>query len=95
MNFKPLQDRILIKRIAQENKTKSGIIIPDTAKEKPMYGIVIEVGMGRKSETGILQQIEVKKGDKILFAKWSGIEIKLNDEEYLIMKESDILGKLI
>lgn len=95
MNFKPLQDRVLVQRIDQENKTKSGIIIPDTAKEKPMQGIIVEAGPGIKNnDTGSVIPLDVKKGDKILFAKWGGTEVKINNEEYLIMKESDILGIL-
>lgn len=94
MNFKPLQDRVLVKRLDQENKTKSGIIIPDTAKEKPVEGLVIEVGPGARNSTGNIIPLEIKKGDKVLFAKWGGTEVKINEIEYLIMKESDILGIL-
>ncbi len=92
MNFKPLHDRVLIERIEQEEKTKGGIIIPDTAKEKPMEGVVIAAGDGAKDEKGNLAPMCVKKGDKILFAKWGGTEIKLDGKDYLILKETDILG---
>ena len=94
MNFKPLHDRVLVQRLEQENKTSSGIIIPDTAKEKPMQAIVIAVGSGIKDNKGNVSPLEVKIGDKILFAKWGGTEVKLEGIEYLIMKESDILGIL-
>ncbi|MFQ3307400.1 MAG: chaperonin GroES [Candidatus Midichloriaceae bacterium] len=92
MNFQPLHDRILVERLDQESKTKSGIIIPDTAKEKPMEGMVIAVGSGTKDTEGKITALDVKAGDKILFAKWGGTEVKLNNKEYLIMKESDVLG---
>ena len=92
MNFQPLHDRVLVERLEQESKTKSGIIIPDTAKEKPMQGKVIAVGSGIKDDKGNTSPLDVKKGDKILFAKWGGTEVKLEGIEYLIMKESDILG---
>lgn len=92
MNFQPLHDRILVERLEQENKTKSGIIIPDTAKEKPMQGKVIATGSGSKDAKGHTIPLDVKTGDKILFAKWGGSEVKLEGKEYLIMKESDILG---
>ena len=92
MKFKPLHDRILVKRLEDNEKTKGGIIIPDTAQEKPMEGEVLEVGSGARDETGKLVPLDVKKGDKILFGKWSGTEVKLNGEDYLIMKESDIMG---
>lgn len=92
MNFQPLHDRVLVERLEQENKTESGIIIPDTAKEKPMQGKVIAVGSGSKNEKGNTAPLDVKAGDKILFAKWGGTEVKLEGKEYLIMKESDILG---
>ena len=92
MNFKPLHDRVLVKRVASDEKTAGGIIIPDTAQEKPMEGKVLEVGSGSRNENGKLEPLDVKKGDKILFGKWSGTEVKMNSEEYLIMKESDIMG---
>ena len=92
MNFKPLHDRVLVKRVASDEKTAGGIIIPDTAQEKPMEGEVLEVGSGSRNENGKLEPLDVKKGDKILFGKWSGTEVKMNGEEYLIMKESDIMG---
>ncbi|EDV18846.1 co-chaperone GroES [Candidatus Aquarickettsia rohweri] len=92
MNFQPLHDRVLVERLEQENKTESGIIIPDTAKEKPMQGKVIAAGKGIKDEKGNVSPLDVKVGDKILFAKWGGTEVKLEGKEYLIMKESDILG---
>lgn len=92
MNFQPLHDRVLVERLEEENKTKSGIIIPDTAKEKPMEGRVIAIGSGIKDEKGNVSPLDVKVGNKILFAKWGGTEVKLDDKEYLIMKESDILG---
>jgi chaperonin GroES len=92
MNFQPLHDRVLVERLEQENKTKSGIIIPDTAKEKPMEGKVIAVGSGAKDAKGNISPLDVKTGDKVLFAKWGGTEVKLEEKEYLIMKESDILG---
>ena len=92
MNFKPLHDRVLVKRVASDEKTAGGIIIPDTAQEKPKEGEVPEVGSGSRDEIGKLVPLDVKKGDKILFGKWSGTEVKMNGEEYLIMKESDIMG---
>tara|TARA_B100000686_G_scaffold133453_1_gene140411 strand:- start:184 stop:489 length:306 start_codon:yes stop_codon:yes gene_type:complete len=92
MNFKPLHDRVLVKRVQSDEKTAGGIIIPDTAQEKPMEGEVLEVGSGARDESGRLLPLDVKKGDKILFGKWSGTEVKMNGEEYLIMKESDIMG---
>ena len=92
MNFQPLHDRVLVERLEEENKTKSGIIIPDTAKEKPMEGKVIAIGSGIKDDKGNVSPLDVKVGNKILFAKWGGTEVKLDDKEYLIMKESDILG---
>ena len=95
MNFKPLHDRVLVKRVASDEKTAGGIIIPDTAQEKPMEGKVLEVGSGSRNENGKLEPLDVKKGDKILFGKWSGTEVKMNGEEYLIMKESDIMGIII
>jgi chaperonin GroES len=92
MNFRPLHDRVLVKRVQSDEKSAGGIIIPDTAQEKPMEGEVIEIGSGARDETGKLVPLDVKKGDKILFGKWSGTEVKMSGEEYLIMKESDIMG---
>jgi chaperonin GroES len=94
MGFRPLHDRVLIRRVEQEEKTSGGIIIPDTAKEKPMEGEVIAVGPGAKDESGKLQPLDVKVGDRVLFGKWSGTEVKLDGEELIIMKESDIMGVL-
>jgi chaperonin GroES len=90
--FRPLHDRVVVRRIAAEEKTKGGIIIPDTAKEKPQEGEVIAVGPGGRDESGKLIPIDIKAGDRVLFGKWSGNEIKLDGEELLIMKESDIMG---
>ena len=95
MNFKPLHDRVLVRRVQSDEKTAGGIIIPDTAQEKPMEGEVLEVGSGSRDEGGRLTPLDVKKGDKILFGKWSGTEVKMNGEEYLIMKESDIMGIIL
>jgi chaperonin GroES len=92
MAFRPLHDRVVVKRLEGEEKTKGGIIIPDTAKEKPQEGKIIAVGPGGRDETGKLTPLDVKAGDRILFEKWSGTEVKIGDEELLIMKESDILG---
>ena len=92
MAFRPLHDRVLVRRIEAEEKTKGGIIIPDTAKEKPMEGEIIAVGPGARNETGAIVALDVKAGDRILFGKWSGTEVKLDGEELLIMKESDIMG---
>ena len=92
MKFRPLHDRVVVKRIEAEEKTKGGIIIPDTAKEKPQEGEVIAVGPGARDENGKLAPMDVKAGDRILFGKWSGTEIKLEGEELLIMKESDVMG---
>jgi chaperonin GroES len=92
MQFRPLQDRVLIRRIEQEEKTTGGIIIPDTAKEKPMEGEVVAVGPGARDESGKLQPLDVKPGDRVLFGKWSGTEIKLDNEEFIVMKENDIMG---
>jgi len=92
MKFRPLHDRIVVKRITAEEKTAGGIIIPDTAKEKPMEGEVIAVGPGARDEQGQIQTLDVKAGDRVLFGKWSGTEVKLDGEELLIMKESDIMG---
>jgi len=94
MKFRPLHDRVLVKRVEEETKTKGGIIIPDTAKEKPMQGEVLAVGPGARSEKGELVTPDVKAGDRILFGKWSGTEVKLDGEDLLIMKESDIMGIL-
>jgi chaperonin GroES len=90
--FRPLHDRVVVKRIDAENKTKGGIIIPDTAKEKPSEGEVIAVGPGGRDESGKLIPIDIKAGDRVLFGKWSGTEVRLDGEELLIMKESDIMG---
>ena len=92
MNFKPLHDRVLVRRVESDQKTAGGIIIPDTAQEKPMEGEVLEIGSGARDEVGKLVPLDVKKGDKILFGKWSGTEVKMNGEDYLIMKESEIMG---
>lgn len=92
MAFKPLHDRVLVKRVESEEKTKGGLIIPDTAKEKPAEGEVLAVGEGARKDSGELIPMSVKKGDRILFGKWSGTEVTLDGEEVLIMKESDILG---
>jgi chaperonin GroES len=92
MKIRPLQDRVIVKRIEEEEKTKGGIIIPDTAKEKPQEGKVIAVGKGKVNDDGKVTPLDVKVGDKILFGKYSGSEIKLNGEEHLIMREDDILG---
>ncbi|SFB61829.1 chaperonin GroES [Rhizobium sp. NFR07] len=92
MSFRPLHDRILVRRVESQDKTKGGIIIPDTAKEKPSEGEVVAVGPGARNEAGQVQALDVKAGDRILFGKWSGTEIKINGEDLLIMKESDVLG---
>jgi chaperonin GroES len=94
MAFRPLGDRVLVRRVEEEEKTKGGIIIPDTAKEKPQEGEVLAVGPGARDDSGKLQPLDVKVGDRILFGKWSGTEVKLDGEDLLIMKESDILGVL-
>ena len=94
MKFRPLHDRVLVKRVEEEQKTKGGIIIPDTAKEKPMQGEVLAVGPGARNERGELVAPDVKPGDRVLFGKWSGTEVKIDGEELLIMKESDIMGVL-
>lgn len=94
MNFRPLHDRVVVKRIESEAKTASGIIIPETAKEKPMEGEIIAVGTGARNEAGNIIALEVKAGDRVLFGKWSGTEIKIDGEDYLVMKESDIVGIL-
>ncbi len=92
MKFRPLHDRVLVRRLEEEEKTSSGIIIPDTAKEKPMEGEIMAVGPGARDGTGALQALDVKAGDRILFGKWSGTEVKMDGEELIIMKESDIMG---
>jgi chaperonin GroES len=92
MRFRPLHDRVVIRRIESEDRTKGGIIIPDTAKEKPQEGEVIAVGPGARDETGKIQPLDVKVGDRVLFGKWSGTEVKIQGDEYLIMKESDVMG---
>lgn len=94
MKLRPLHDRVLVKRVDVEEKTKSGIIIPDSAKEKPQEGEVIAVGPGARLENGTVTPLDVKTGDRILFGKWSGTEIKLDGQDYLIMKETDIVGIL-
>ncbi|MET0312815.1 MAG: co-chaperone GroES [Hansschlegelia sp.] len=92
MNFRPLHDRVVVRRLTAEEKSKGGIIIPDTAKEKPQEGEVVAVGPGARDESGKVVPLDVKAGDKILFGKWSGTEVKIDSEELLIMKESDIMG---
>ena len=92
MNLKPLHDRVLVERVEQEDRTKGGIIIPDTAQEKPMEGKVVSIGGGARNENGQVVALDVKKGDRILFGKWSGTEVKIDGKELLIMKESDIMG---
>ena len=92
MNLKPLHDRVLVERVSSEDKTKGGIIIPDTAQEKPMEGKVLAVGGGARNENGQIVALDVKKGDRILFGKWSGTEVKIDGKELLIMKESDNMG---
>ena len=92
MNLKPLHDRVLVERVSQEDRTKGGIIIPDTAQEKPMEGKVIAVGSGARNENGQVVALDVKKGDRLLFGTWSGTEVKIDGKELLIMKESDIMG---
>jgi chaperonin GroES len=92
MTFRPLHDRVLVRRVEAEEKTAGGIIIPDTAKEKPQEGEVLSVGSGTRDETGKLNPLDVQVGDRILFGKWSGTEVRLDGEDLLIMKESDILG---
>ena len=93
-NFRPLHDRVVVRRVDSEEKTKGGIIIPDTAKEKPQEGEVVAVGPGARDEAGKLIPIELKAGDRVLFGKWSGTEVKIDGEELLIMKESDVMGVL-
>ena len=92
MNLKPLHDRVLVERVDQEDKTKGGIIIPDTAQEKPIEGKVLAAGSGARNENGQVVALDVKKGDRILFGKWSGTEVKVDGKDLLIMKESDIMG---
>ena len=92
MKIRPLQDRVIVKRVKEEEKTKGGIIIPDTAKEKPIEGEVIAVGNGKANDKGEVRKLDVKAGDRILFGKYSGSEVKVEDEEYLIMREEDVLG---
>jgi chaperonin GroES len=92
MKFRPLHDRVLVRRVEEEEKTAGGIIIPDTAKEKPMQGEVIAVGPGARDESGRLVPLDVKTGDRVLFGKWSGTEVKIDGQDLVIMKESDILG---
>ena len=92
MNFRPLHDRVLVRRIEAEEKTKGGIIIPDTVKEKPMEGEVIAVGTGTRDEQGKVHPLDVKAGDRVLFGKWSGTEVKVDGEDLMVMKESDIMG---
>ena len=94
MKFRPLHDRVVVKRIDAEEKTSGGIIIPDTAKEKPSQGEIVAVGPGGRDEAGKLTPLDVKKGDRVLFGKWSGTEVKIDNVEYLIMKESDVMGVL-
>jgi chaperonin GroES len=95
MKFRPLHDRVVIKRIEAEAKSAGGILIPDTAKEKPQQGEVVGVGPGGRDENGKLIPIDVKAGDRVLFGKWSGTEVKIDDNEYLIIKESDVMGVLV
>ena len=92
MKFRPLHDRVVVKRLDSDTRSAGGIIIPDTAQEKPMEGKVIAVGPGERGEDGKLQKLDVKKGDRILFGKWSGTEVKIDGDDLLIMKESDIMG---
>ena len=94
MKFRPLHDRVVVRRIEEDERTKGGIIIPDTAKEKPQQGEVVAVGPGARDDKGVVQPLDVKAGDRVLFGKWSGSEVKIDGEELLIMKESDILGVL-
>ena len=95
MKFRPLHDRIVLRRIDAEAKTKGGIIIPDTVKEKPQEGEVVAVGPGARDEAGKLQPLELKAGDRVLFGKWSGTEVKIDGEDLLIMKESDVMGVIV
>ena len=95
MKFRPLHDRIVVKRIEAEAKSAGGIIIPDTVKEKPQQGEVVAVGPGGRDESGKLVPLDVKAGDRVLFGKWSGTEVRIDDDDYLIMKESDVMGVLV
>ncbi len=92
MSFRPLHDRVVVRRVDSEEKTAGGIIIPDTAKEKPSEGVIVSVGPGARDDNGKVAALDVKAGDRVLFGKWSGTEVKLNGEDLLIMKESDIMG---
>lgn len=92
MGFRPLHDRVVVRRVDSEEKSKGGIIIPDTAKEKPSEGVIVSVGPGARDENGKINALDVKTGDRVLFGKWSGTEVKLNGEDLIIMKESDIMG---
>lgn len=94
MTFRPLHDRVLLRRLEQDEKTAGGIIIPDAAKEKPSEGEIVAVGSGSRDETGKLNPLDVKPGDKVLFSKWAGTEVRINGEDLLVMKESDIMGVL-
>jgi chaperonin GroES len=94
MSFRPLHDRVAVKRVAEEEKTAGGIIIPDTAKEKPQEGEIVAVGPGARGEDGTIHALEVKVGDRVLFGKWSGTEVKIDGQELMIMKESDLMGVL-
>jgi chaperonin GroES len=94
MKFRPLQDRVLVRRITQEEKTAGGIIIPDTAQEKPMEGEIVAAGPGARDKSGRLVPLEIKAGDRVIFGKWSGTEVKMNGEELMVMKESDLMGVL-
>ena len=94
MKFRPLHDRVVVRRLESEEKTKGGIIIPDTAKEKPQEGEIVAVGSGARDESGKIQPLDVKAGDRVLFGKWSGTEVRIDGEDLLIMKESDIMGVL-
>ena len=94
MKFRPLHDRVVVRRVEEDERTKGGIIIPDTAKEKPQQGEIVAVGPGARDEKGKIQPLDVKPGDRVLFGKWSGTEVKIDGEELLIMKESDIMGVL-
>jgi len=95
MKFRPLHDRVVVRRIEGTEKTAGGIIIPDTAQEKPMEGEIVAVGPGARDESGAVAPLDVKKGDRILFGKWSGTEVKINGEDVLIMKESDVMGIIV
>ena len=92
MSFRPLHDRVMVRRVGQEEKTSGGIIIPETAQEKPMEGEIVAVGSGTRTEDGKILALDVKPGDRVLFGKWSGTEVKIDGQDYLIMKESDIMG---